>query len=304
MDACAQADKIRAEGDKLKDQGLLEEAITKYEKALTTYPPGYTDRKQLEIQTQDLRNIVNAAKDWRKNGEAAEKKGDLKEAIADFEQSLKLLKNADLRKHTDELIVQLNGDNIKAEGEKLEKKGDLKGAITQYEKALTIYSATYSGRKQLEAHIADLKKALAAAAAAAAATAAHAETAIDVTAVVKQMYADFAKAYEYKNEAKVMSFISPGWDAGDGTTLTDLRNYLHNSFTVFDEIQYTITGLNCKPGKDNTCVVSYDLTIVGKIYDNNIRHEEKSSVNEEVTVDAKGKARIQKTLNGKFWYVE
>ncbi len=299
-DANEQADKIRAAADKLKKEGLLEEAIAKYEKALQTYHLQYPFRQQLEVQTQDLRNIVNSARQFRQTGETNEKKGDINQAITDYENSLKLLKNAALRQHTDELIVQLNGDMAKAEGEKLEKKGDLKGAINQYEKALSIYAPSFNGRKKLETHIAELKKILATPPASGPAIASNE----DQTGLIKQMYADFAKAYAYKNEARVMSYISPEWDAGDGTTLSDLRNYLRNSFTVFDEIQYTISGLSIKKGKNDTYQASYDVTIVGKIYDNNIKHEEKSSVNEELAIDAKGKAKVRKTMNGKFWYVE
>ena len=50
--------------------------------------------------------------------------------------------------------------------------------------------------------------------------------------------------------------------------------------------------------------VTYDIAIVGKNFENDVKHEEKSSVSEEVVVQAGGKIKISKTLEGRFWYVQ
>ena len=50
--------------------------------------------------------------------------------------------------------------------------------------------------------------------------------------------------------------------------------------------------------------MSYDVIITSKIYRRNLTHEEKSSVNEQVSLDALGKGKIYKTMGGRFWYVQ
>jgi hypothetical protein len=49
--------------------------------------------------------------------------------------------------------------------------------------------------------------------------------------------------------------------------------------------------------------VSYDITITGRIFENNIKHEEKSSVTEQVQLDSRG-GKIVRTLQGRFWYIQ
>jgi hypothetical protein len=94
------------------------------------------------------------------------------------------------------------------------------------------------------------------------------------------------------------------WEAGDGTTLADLQANLHKSFNIFDEIRYNLQNLTVRSLKDSRFAVNYDVTITSRIYEGNLKHEEKSSVAEEVTVDASGKPRISRTPTGRFWYVE
>ncbi|MBV5340936.1 MAG: hypothetical protein J0665_15495 [Deltaproteobacteria bacterium] len=116
-------------------------------------------------------------------------------------------------------------------------------------------------------------------------------------------YESFRQTYESRNESAVMAMISDGWESGDGTTLDDLQGYLHNSFTVFDQITYQISQLKYSwNGKFYN--VSYDVTITGRNFRHNLKHEEKSSVNEEVSLDSSDKPRISRTLNGRFWYVQ
>lgn len=122
--------------------------------------------------------------------------------------------------------------------------------------------------------------------------------------VIKDFYTSFKSAYESRDDTKIMSFMGDEWEAGDGTTLSDLHENLRRSFGIFDEIRYTLQNFSVKPLQTGKYAVSYDVVITSRIYDGNLKHEEKSSVNEEVTIDASGKPRISRTLSGRFWYVE
>lgn len=48
-------------------------------------------------------------------------------------------------------------------------------------------------------------------------------------------------------------------------------------------------------------LVSYELSITGHIFAENLKHGEKSSVTEIVTVDSNGRIRIAHTTQGQFW---
>lgn len=126
----------------------------------------------------------------------------------------------------------------------------------------------------------------------------------DATQNIRDFYARFKDAYESRNDSQVMSLMGDEWEAGDGTTLSDLQVNLSRSFRVFDEVRYNIQNLQIAPSQEGHFIVSYDVTITSKIYRRNIKHEEKSSVNEEVIIEKSGKVKIFKTLSGKFWYVE
>lgn len=121
---------------------------------------------------------------------------------------------------------------------------------------------------------------------------------------VKDLYAKFKEAYESKNDSQVISFISDEWETGDGVTLSDLQENLHNSFSVFNEMRYNISNLNITKSSGDKYIASYDVIITGRIYENDIKHEEKSTVNEMLIIDKSGKVKIFKTLSGRFWYVE
>ena len=123
-------------------------------------------------------------------------------------------------------------------------------------------------------------------------------------AKIKDLYAGFKDAYESRDESGVMSFISDDWEAGDGTTLSDLQESMRNSFSVFNDIKYVIANIKITPAGGGKYRVSYEATITGRNYENSIKHEEKSTVTEEVTAGAGEKVKISKTLNGKFWYVQ
>lgn len=121
--------------------------------------------------------------------------------------------------------------------------------------------------------------------------------------LARTFYDQFKEAYESRNESAVMAMIGDDWESGDGTTLADLQGYLRNSFTVFDQITYQMSNLNLS-SNGSAYRVSYDVTITGRNFRHNLKHEEKSSVNEEVSLDNRKKLRINRTLNGRFWYVQ
>jgi len=121
---------------------------------------------------------------------------------------------------------------------------------------------------------------------------------------IRSFYEVFQQAYAEKNESRLLSYLSDDWEAGDGTTLYDVEDYFHNMFNVFDEIQMQISGLNFEPIDDGRYRVSYETSIIGRIFDDGLEHEEKSSVTEEVVLDPSGKVKISRTPQGRFWYVK
>ena len=121
---------------------------------------------------------------------------------------------------------------------------------------------------------------------------------------IRDFYEKFKQAYESRNDSQIMAMISNAWAAGDGSTLSDLQTTLRRTFRIFDEIRYNIQNLSITAGKDGRYNVSYDVTITSRIYKRNLKHEEKSSINEEVVIDNSGKPKISKTLGGRFWYVQ
>lgn len=123
-------------------------------------------------------------------------------------------------------------------------------------------------------------------------------------AAIREFYNLFKQAYESRREDKVMGFISDDWEAGDGTTLADLEENIGRSFRVFDQIRYNMQNLKIEKQTEGTYRVSYDVTITSRMFAKNIKHEEKSTVNEEVVLDQSGKVKVVRTLSGRFWYVE
>jgi len=121
---------------------------------------------------------------------------------------------------------------------------------------------------------------------------------------IKDFYANFKQAYESKNESQVVNFISNDWESADGSNISDLESNLRRIFNIFDNINYNISNLNIVSIDDNTFRVNYDVEITGVNYERNLTHKEKSSVSEEVTVNPRGGVKINKTLNGRFWYIE
>ena len=120
---------------------------------------------------------------------------------------------------------------------------------------------------------------------------------------IAEFYREFRGAYEGRNDSQLISFLGDDWESGDGTTLADLQGYLRNSFSVFDEISYKQTTLQFLPSSQGVHKVTYDLTITGRIYADNIIHEEKSTVSEELQFDGQGRLRIVRTTGGRFWSI-
>ena len=103
--------------------------------------------------------------------------------------------------------------------------------------------------------------------------------------------------------------ISDEWSTPDGTTLEDLQDNLRNTFRLYNQITYNISNMQIafrgETPLDATFSVSYTVTIISRIYKRNLKHEEKSNVNELVRIDReKGKVQIQSTNSGSYWYVK
>lgn len=122
--------------------------------------------------------------------------------------------------------------------------------------------------------------------------------------MITNFYDSFKQAYESKNESLVMNLIADDWSSADGVTLFDLEDNLRNMYNVYDDIQYTISGLNISRAGQNIYNVSYSVTIRGEIFDNDLTHEEVSSVTEQLILDGSGKPKIYRTLGGSYWSIQ
>ena len=118
---------------------------------------------------------------------------------------------------------------------------------------------------------------------------------------IKKLYEKFKDAYENQDEYEIVSLVSENWGADDGTSISDLEENLRNMFSVYDAVQYNISGFNVHRNSSDAFVVNYTVTITGQIFDTNIVRKEKSSVAEEVIFE-NNEPRIARTLNGRFWY--
>lgn len=121
---------------------------------------------------------------------------------------------------------------------------------------------------------------------------------------IRDFYQQFKMTYESRDDSGIMSFMGDEWEAGDGTTLADMQVNLSRMFRKFDELKMAIENLQIFPMPQQGYMVNYDVTISSRIYNKNLRHQEKSSVSEQVSFGENGKPRIVKTLNGRYWFVE
>jgi len=122
-------------------------------------------------------------------------------------------------------------------------------------------------------------------------------------AIVKKMYENFENAYESRNAAGVMSFVSDDWSAGDGVTAADLNEQFTRIFRLFDEISVELSNLQIVGDGNGIYTASYNMAIRSRIYRKNIKREETSSVYEHVEVNGNS-ARIKKTEAGGYWSIK
>jgi hypothetical protein len=125
--------------------------------------------------------------------------------------------------------------------------------------------------------------------------------AVDMTPKVKELYNQLKQAYESKNISGMMGCISNQWQASDGTTLSSLQANLTKTFKTYDEIRYTIQNLNINKVTEGNYKATYAIVLSVKINKTNTKQEERYNVTDEVALDNSGKAKIAKTLSGKFW---
>ena len=97
-----------------------------------------------------------------------------------------------------------------------------------------------------------------------------------------------------------MCLISEEWTSAEGADISDLEEVLNNSFTVFDTIDYSISGLRVESLEDGTFKVNYVSKIVGDIRGQGIKYKDSSDVTEIVGYEG-GKLRILRTTSGQFW---
>ncbi len=117
---------------------------------------------------------------------------------------------------------------------------------------------------------------------------------------VRDFYNGFKQAYEGKNAGLLVSMISDDWEAGDGTTLSDVETNFSRIFSMFDYIKFNITNLNIFVAGQNLYNISYDVEIIAENYEQALKHQEKSTVNEQVQV-LNGKVKIIRTIRGRYW---
>ncbi len=118
---------------------------------------------------------------------------------------------------------------------------------------------------------------------------------------VRQLYQDFADAYQARNLARLTRMMTPDWRASDGSDLGDLEDNLGNSFRVFDRVQFQVRDLAIEPQGAGRYRVSYSVTITGQIFQMDMKHQETSQVQDTVVFGPDGVARIQSTQGGRLW---
>ncbi len=140
--------KYRADGTALEQQRPVE-ALAALEKAATfrTYAIIEGEWILFTGQLQNLRSRVQAAKDLRARGEAQQKQGKITDAIASYEQSLKLVPDNALEEHVKLLRTQVtkeddkkvNADRLWQEGTALFNQGRPADALTKFKESLSLW---------------------------------------------------------------------------------------------------------------------------------------------------------------------
>ena len=140
--------KYRADGTALEQQRPVE-ALAALEKAATfrTYAIIEGEWILFTGQLQNLRSRVQAAKNLRARGEAQQKQGKITNAIASYEQSLKLVPDNALEEHVKLLRTQVtkeddkkvNADRLWQEGTALFNQGRPADALTKFKESLSLW---------------------------------------------------------------------------------------------------------------------------------------------------------------------
>lgn len=117
---------------------------------------------------------------------------------------------------------------------------------------------------------------------------------------IQTLYQNFITAYGQGNHRALIALLDAGWTGGDGADVRDAEDALVNSFKVFEQIQYRVSGFNVQALGDGTSQVSYQLKIIGHNRRQNLEHVEESAVVEIVGL-VDGKPRILRTLSGQQW---
>lgn len=94
--------------------------------------------------------------------------------------------------------------------------------------------------------------------------------------------------------------ISEGWFSADSSDIVDLEEVLDHSFSVFDQITYSDSGLNIRALGDGRYEVRYSSKIVGEISGQGIRHSEEEALVEIVGIK-EGQLLILETQSGQSW---
>jgi hypothetical protein len=137
--------KYRADGTALEQQRPVE-ALAALEKAATfrTYAIPEGEWILFGGQLQNLRSRVQSAKDFRVRGEAQQQQGKIPDAIASYEQSVKLVPDKALEEHIKLLRTQtakqdekkVTADNLWQEGTALFNQGRPSDALTKFKESL------------------------------------------------------------------------------------------------------------------------------------------------------------------------
>ncbi len=122
----------------------------------------------------------------------------------------------------------------------------------------------------------------------------------DAVSGISELYQTFAAKYSAGDVYGVVALLENAWSTPDGGTISDLETMLNHSFSVFDQVEYTISDLSVSDLGNGTFQASYSARIIGTIYDQNLRHEENSGI-VEIVGFKDGAYKILSTRQGKFW---
>jgi hypothetical protein len=117
---------------------------------------------------------------------------------------------------------------------------------------------------------------------------------------IRNFYQSFADAYSSKDIDALVAKLSESWTSATGSDLMDLEDIIDNSFSIFDRIEYGVSGLTIQPVESGQFEVKYQSKIVGYISDQGIHHTEVTEITEILGYED-GEIRILKTTSGQFW---